>query len=509
MPTEQKRVNINDMPKWFRAFFVLAPVIGFLLIPTTLDNDFYFLYKTGEHIVQSGFPTTDFLSMHSSMHIIVQQWLSAVIYYFLYSHLGKIGVIGFVYLCYTLLCVVMHRLTKLITHNLFIGSVFAFLADMLAAAMFERTRPQAITILLVLLAVLLLESYVQKKKLIYLALLPVLSLLLINLHAAMWAMLFVFAAPYAAAALPIKIGKIRQEPCCSFVKLLICGVLCLVVGFANPYGVKAMTYIFSSFGYSEINENIIEMQAVSVSDAWGVVLFAMLGIFAALAVFYKHRAFTTRFVLLFGGTALMAFMNEKSIAYFIIGAIPAFSYLLKDAQITLSIDNEKNKKERDNKKITLLTILLLVMLAVLVLLLIPPRGGTQNSLNVQNSEASAAESYEALDDIIALLDKEDKNSMVLYTGFNNGQYFEFYGYHPYIDGRAELFLKDNNGEFDYLSEYIQLRHAQIYYKDFVNKYGFTHLVVNNNDGYFYTSLLHDTDYTVVYAGKDVTLFEHC
>ena len=160
--SDNNRININDMPKWFKAFFVLAPVLGCLLIATHIDNDFYFIYKTGEHILSNGFPTNDFLSMHSSMHIICQQWLSAVIYYLLYSKLGTLGAVGFVFICYALFCAVMFKLTRLITNNFFVASVFSFVADMLAAVMFEKTRPQAITMLLILLAVYFLESFAIK-----------------------------------------------------------------------------------------------------------------------------------------------------------------------------------------------------------------------------------------------------------------------------------------------------------------------------------------------------------
>ena len=500
---ERKRININDVPKWFKIFYIVAPVLGFLLIDTHLDNDFYFIYKTGEHIVNNGFPTTDFLSMHSTMHIIVQQWLSSVIYYFLYSRLGQVGVIGFVFICYTLFCIVMHKLTKLITHNLFVASAFSFFADLLAAAMFETSRPQAITMLLIMVELYLLESFVQKGKIIYLCFLPLVSLALINLHAAMWAMMFVFAAPYGVAAIPFKFKKTKQEPCCSFVKLFVCGVVCFIVGFINPYGLKAMTYITTSFGYSAISENVVEMQSPSITDAWGVVLFGFLAVFACIAIFKKEKAFTTRFVLLFAGTTLMALLNTKSIAYFIVGAIPAFSYFMKDAELMLVVD-EGNTSNKDRKKRVTLILLIVVMLGVLgVVLTMKP--SVDDTAVAENKTASSEESdYTALREMVKILDRENRDDVVLFAGFNHGQFFEFYDYHPYVDGRAELFLKDNNGEFDYLQEYIDVRNGTLYYKDFVDKYRFTYLATDSTDMFLQTSLLHDDDYEIAYkSGKNI------
>ena len=497
---DKRRININDAPKWFKALYIFAPVIGLILVSLQLDNDFYFIYKTGEQIITSGFPHSDFLSMHSSMHIIAQQWLSAVIYYFLYSKLGVVGAIGFVYICYGLFCVTMHKLCVQITDNLFIGCVFAFIADMLAAVMFEKTRPQAITMLLIALELYLLESFVKKGKMFYLFFLPVISLALINLHAAMWPMLFVFAAPYVAASLPLKLGKINQEPCCSFVKLLICGAVCFAVGFANPYGWEAMTYIFSSFGYDEINSIIIEMQKPSLATAWGIVLFITIAIMALIAVLYKKKAFTTRFVLLYFGTLLMAMLTAKSIAYFIIGGIPAFSYLLKDAEIYLTIDEGK-RDAKERKKLIVLVALFVAMLGVLGAVV------ANQSTNTNSEDKKMLAEYESLDEIVEILDKENKDNVILFADFNQGQYFEFKGYHPYIDGRAELFLKDNSKEFNYLKEYNELNSAKLYYKDFVDKYGFTYLVVEPNSSYLMTSLSHDDDYEVVYESEHAKLFK--
>ena len=96
-----KPFNSKEMPLWCKILFLSLPIIISFFQIRTLDNDFFFLYKMGEYIVHRGFPYTDVLSMHSSMKIVVQQWLSAVIYYFSYNTFGQFGVIGLVYICNT------------------------------------------------------------------------------------------------------------------------------------------------------------------------------------------------------------------------------------------------------------------------------------------------------------------------------------------------------------------------------------------------------------------------
>ena len=47
----------------------------------------------------------------------------------------------------------------------------------------------------------------------------------------------------------------------------------------------------------------------------------------------------------------------------------------------------------------------------------------------------------------------DLRSVVLYTNYNNGSYAEYRGLKPYIDTRAEVFLKSNNHKEDIMMEY--------------------------------------------------------
>ena len=494
---ETKRLSINEAPKWFKAILLCLPLFGFFLISTQIYNDFYFLYPTGEYIVNHGFPTTDILSMHSTMDIIVQQWLTTVLYYYVYNALGAAGIIGIVYLCYLALCVMMYKLCKLVSDNFFVSAVCAFCADILIALMFMMTRPQTFTYLIVLAELYALEKFVQTKSIKHLFVLPVLSLLLVNLHASMWLLFFVLALPYAAAALPIHIGKIRQAPCCSFVKLLVTGVVCFAVGFLNPYGAKAVTYVFTSYGDKYINSLISEMSSLSLDDPSGYLFFAVLAVFAVLAIGVKKRRFTTRFVLLFGGTLLMGMMTFKSLAYYYLAAFVSVAYLLRDTDAAVTVTPPKKS---NNKRVALLSVLLVVALIGAVGVSVSQRQNEENFTVVEKN------TYEELDDIISIMEQENKE-VVLFTGFDWGPYMEFKGYHPYFDSRAELYLKANNHEFDYLKEYCNFCDAVTYYEDFTDKYGFNYLIVSKtNEVYPNTSLLNDPDYELLYEGKTVNLF---
>ena len=99
-----------------------------------------------------------------------------------------------------------------------------------------------------------------------------------------------------------------------------------------------------------------------------------------------------------------------------------------------------------------------------------------------------------------LLDNNKPQDIVLYTNFINGSYAEYRGIKPYIDSRSEIFLKANNKKEDILKEYYYLYKGYIYYKDFMNKYNFSHVLVQESDTFF-NQIIKDNDYKLIYYGK--------
>ena len=478
------------------------PVIIIVLIPfiisffqlRIIDNDFYFLYATGEYIVKNGFPFTDMLSMHSSMKIIVQQWLSSVIFYYVYLYLGKYGIFALLYICYAAVCYLTFSLSKLITNNPLVSAFTTAIANFLVFDPFMVTRPQMFTYVILLLEVYLLEKHVQTKKINYLFAIPVLSLLLINLHGAMWAMLPVFMLPYLVSAVYFKTKNFTLENQGNLLALLATFAGSIVVGLLNPYSWETMIYLTSSYGQSSLSI-IAEMHSTSLESSEGLTMFILVGITCLIVCFIKKRMLARRFFLLFAGTLLLGMLQIKGIPYFYLVGIPAFTYMIKDFDPNIL---RKPLKDYDNKKYRTLAGIFLALCLVYVC---EARFFVTKELNEER-----AGHIERLDDVIAILDKSEE-PIVLYANFNDGQYLEMHGYHPYIDGRAELFLYKNNQEYDYFTEYTALMNSAYYYREFVDKYDFNYLILNKApDRYLYFSLLHDDEYELVYASYDVNLF---
>ena len=76
----------------FILMVIFIPVSIILTLFKGLDNDLWYLLSEGRYIIQHGIYHTDMLSMHTGMDIVVQNWLSAVIFWIIYAFMGSNGI---------------------------------------------------------------------------------------------------------------------------------------------------------------------------------------------------------------------------------------------------------------------------------------------------------------------------------------------------------------------------------------------------------------------------------
>ena len=105
-----------------------------------------------------------------------------------------------------------------------------------------------------------------------------------------------------------------------------------------------------------------------------------------------------------------------------------------------------------------------------------------------------------------LLTSEKKENIKLYTDFDDGAYAEYRGIKTYIDARAEIFLKSFNHQTDIFYEFYLVHEGKIDFKEFLNKYQFTHLLVKK-DSYIYSYLKLNKDYQIFYQQENYVIFQ--
>ena len=440
--------------KYLSYLYFFIPVLLSTMIIIVKERDIWFILSYGRYILKNGFPHNDILSMHSNFSLVVQQWLSDIIYYLSYKVLGGVGIYLIVFIVNCLILYFLYKLCMKISSNKIFNSVItASVTDILLQTYFITSRPQIFTFLIFILLIYILEIYREEdSKSIYL--LPLLSLLLINLHASMWLCFFIFSMPFVAEFLFKKDKKI--------IKLIILLIISFLVGFINPYGINSMTYALSSYGIKAINETVMEMSPFTLSGVLSPAYYVLLITFFGLNIYMsvKKKASIHQVLLIFG-TFYMALRNFRNLSFFCICALPFYSNYLPFENSDIKDDKRKYSKY-----------FIITSTAIIIILIANIATG---SYTLKNPHQKA----------IDYLNKNATKDIKLYANNDNGSYYVFDGYHPYMDGRVEVFVKANNKKYDVMNECYKLDQGKLKPEKFLAKYNFDYLVVSNKETLYY------------------------
>ncbi len=473
----------NDMS--YRLIYFLLYVPCFL-IGRNLDNDIWFILNSGRYVIHNGIPYIEPFTIHQGMSLVMQQWLSAIIFWDFYCILGNFGLILIVILVYIFFVYMVFKLAMLMSDgNFWVSYTISYMVVFLIR-IFMVQRPYIFLFVIIVFELYLLEKYIKFNKFIYILPLLILSVLLINLEAAMWPMLFVIMIPYIIDSFKFKFSFIKGQGY-SKKNILLITLGMFFVGLINPYGIKAITYLFTSYGADELSI-IMEMSPINVNTFLGkLMLMTVLLVYLSFVIF-KNKSSKLRYYLLAIGTTYMTFSSVRNYSIFIICSIIPLSYYFKD----FNFNKFENKNDKKTLFIRKILISLLVVLVVVILIFIN---------NIKSNSA-----HQDLVKCVNYLDRYNKSDIKLYTGFNDGGYLEFRGFKVYIDPRADVFLKSNNKTYDIMKEFVELYSGKIYYKTVLDKYNFNFLLVEKND-ILYNYLDHDKDYKLIYSSGTYKVYQ--
>lgn len=474
-------VNYHPSKKMLFLYFNIPLIL--VLFWRVEYNDIWFLLNHGKYVLNNGFPSIEPFTIHQNFSFVMQQWLSSVIFYLSYSLLGKYGLLLLTLLVTGYIIFISYKLCMLLSDNRYSLSVLiSTIVTTLLAASFITSRPHIFTFAIIITEIYLLEKYIKEEDKRYLYPLPLLSLLEINLHASMFFMQFAFILPYLIDSFKYKIGPLKSS---GYTKkpLFITVILMFLVGFINPYGINAITYIFSSYGNSYINEIVEEMLPVVITDSVGKVSFFLIFMIVSIYIFYRKNDIKPRYFYLLIGTIYLTLSSQKGLSYLIIGGILPLAYYLKPA---FKKDTVKEKKKSYSY---LLSSSCLVVISLLVVI------GTD----------SMTFTYKFKEGVDYLLENNKASDITLYTGYAEGAYPEWKGIKCYIDPRAEIFLKGNNKQKDIMEEYYLLQIGNLDVNEFLEKYKFAYLLVIETD-YLYNNMDDIENYKLVYENVSIDEF---
>lgn len=461
-------------PKSLTFLYLFIPLFNALRLALTLDNDFWFLTNTGKYIINNGFPTIEPFTIHKNFDFIIQQWLTDVIFYYIHQYLGGWGIVFLTMILFIIILFITYKLCLLVSENRFnLSIILTVIIGTLLSMIYVRSRPQMFDYIILLLLLYQLELYIRKKDKKYLYPLPLLSLLLINLHSSSWLMLFAFILPYLINSYKFTFLCFESE---GYPRkpLFITVFLMIVIAFINPYGIKAMTYIFTSYGNSYINNIVSEMKSPLINTSSGLLVYLIIFLVYFCYIISKKDKIKIRYFLLLLGTTFLSLQSIKGFSFFIIGAIFSLGDHFKE---NFQVYKEKYYYSKQFKIKYIL--ILLIMTAGLVINI------KSENHDFYNTNISKTIKY------LEKVEKIDKKNSKIYTSYDNGSFAEYKGLKVYLDPRAEVFVKKNNHKEDIIKEYYKLQMGQIDITKFLQKYQFDYLIINTND-YMYKYYLDTT-----------------
>lgn len=432
----------------------------------TIDNDFYFTVAEGKYVLSNGFPSVVPFTIYDNLDFVYQSWGTGVIFYLIHNYLGNYGMYLFVLIIYLLITYFYYKLCMLVSGNKSIISAIVTIATMcILSVCFITTRPQIFTYLNLTILLYLMELYVKTNNKKYLFPLPIISLMQSNIHGMFFFMLLIFMLPYVVDAFKTDKYKLKH--------IIITMIIMILTGLINPYGIKNLLYVFNSYGQSVLEENILELHSLSFSDYIGKAFIAII-LLLYILYFKSNKKIKIRYLLLLFGTTYLAFDTYRGFALFILASFFPLSYLYNNL-----IPDINFLKFIPKKLINIFIIITIILLPALFIV-------TPNDNYIPSKKA-----------IEYLVNNYNIDDIGLYINFNDGSYAVYRGLKCNIDPRAEVYLKKNNHKSDIISEYYSLQKKNISYKKYLDKYKFTHLVIEENDS-MYKKLKKDSyNYTLI------------
>lgn len=496
--------------------------------------DTRFVMNLGQYVLEHDFPHIDPFTVHENLQLVAQQWLSGVIFWDAYKNFGVDGLLIVDGICAVTLILIYWRLCLFVSgDNKVLSFALSFIIGFLIAPVIVP-RPHILSTVLLLIEVFFLEKFTRTENAKFLIPLPLLSIVLVNLHAAVWLMSLVVCLPF----LFVKNFRHIKFLLAAMVGIALCGLI-------NPYGVDAMTYVFRSYGIDKINASIAEMLTPSAHNIDGKFFY----IFETFLIFSLAKfKVPWRYIFLSGGITFMAIMHGRNVILFYLLATFPLAYIWCDFSL------EKFKLKRMSMTILYLLLILLntvittvllneylaelslpleiilfatIVFVLYILLLLKIEGRILHPAILPQKNLSLFVTFfiisgifiaalntnktkpdETFTDAIKfLLRTERPENISLYVNQGIGGLTGSFGIKYYIDSRSEVFLPANNGQKDIFEEYCDFTSGKIYYKDFFNRYNFTHIILTNESEFLFSQLSDDKNFRVIYESEHVKGYE--
>ena len=542
--TNEKSIKTNKIKFNILAIFAII-IFSIALTPVTFQNDTYYTIAIGKDIVETGtIDMKDHFSWHEDLEYTYPHWLYDVGTYLVYQLGENIGIGGFtaiyiltVLLSITLGLVIYMACVKISKHH--ITSFLITMGIMYLLKNFITARAQLVTFILFALTVLFIEEFIASKKKRYAIGLIIISILIANLHVAVWPFYFVLYLPYVAqymialistSKLGYKINKKFKE---SRLKSLekaklnkkeikdldekIEKIKNKIIEIEkshdkseksaekrrnNPYKIViekqdavkwlilimvicAFTGLLTPLGdtpYTYLSKTMEGNTMDNISEHQPLTLINNKEMIICIILVLGLITFTDTKIKLcdlfmLGGLLYLSFMSRRQVSMFdIIGGI-IFARIVASFFDKYDVGGEEKLLKSINTIYgKAITILVVILISFNIL-----KPKLDDKFVDENTYPVKASDY--------IIENVDLSTMKIYNEYNYGSYLLFRGIPVFVDSRADLYTPQFNGEKnddgkyegkDIFSDYINTSNIGVYYENKFGEYDITHVLIRKN-----------------------------
>lgn len=442
--------------------FIVFAFLVFLSTFTNLDQDVYWHLKNGESLLIHGMDGKDYFSYWGG-NFVSHEWLYDILLHFMYQidGLRLIKLVSFIAIGASLF-MSLKVAQKKRNSNLFIYLIPIIIWA--TSRILLEARPQVASLFFFCLCIYVLEN--NK----HLWLLPVASLLTVNLHGGMAFLIVLVPVLYF-------ISHIFDEETIDvkYLKKLGLMILAMLITLGiTPYGFESVTY---GIGYPEWTYDRIAEWQVIIQDSGDIwLLFLMLASLAAMA--YTKKAKLKDILFMSMGLMLTFIHLRMALIMVPIYIMCACPYL---AETFLKIAERFNLPKIKIPIKMNVDILLIMMIAIC--------GFNTFNINLEAIEKTANSSPVIIKNYIEENDIDIENN-IMYNDYGYGGYFIFNNYPVFVDGRVDVYTEEYGNEpilIDYFKvwdvtdelEAMIEKYDIVYWSIAADKDLYNHLIDNN------------------------------
>lgn len=467
------------------------------LVTRVFQNDTYYTIKIGEWIVNNGIDMMDHFSIHNLAYTY-PHWLYDVMIYSLHSIGGLpliwISTIFFFSLLIVIIFFVSKKLTNKVSPSLF-AAIFCTIA---LSSRYATARAQLITYILFVLEILLIELLAKTGKKKYGIFLFLISLLICNMHVAVWPFFFILFLPYIAEGIINKVvnkykGRSIRKFQDKFINesvnlkaLFIVIGLCLLTGLITPIHLTPYTYLIKTMmGNSQ--SYIVEHQIATFQES--ILVIVMVAEILFLSIFNRVKL---RDLFLILGLSIMAISSNRHIG--LLGFIGSIAFARTFALFLDKFDFDADKVICDflRKRFVVIISFILVICFNIIMM----------KQQLKNDYVDAYLFPTNAADYIN--ENVDKANLRMYNDYNYGSYLMYKDIPVFIDSRADLYTKEFSGkDFDVFDDFMNVN---LEYDRIFEFYDFNY-AMTYTDSDLYKLLFNDKKFVKVFSDDVFAVFK--